>query len=195
VRAFTTLLQHRKYFNRNFLDAVKIWEGGLGIWGAILGGAIGAYFALIKFGKRGEFLVLADALAPGLLLAQALGRFGNWFNGELFGRPTSLPWGLEIPIDKRPLGFENFATFHPTLLYEALWSIFIAFILLRLKRKKGQTFWLYVMLYSLGRAGIELLRTDYSHFIFGLRLNVWISLLCISLGAWQYLKIQRQQVG
>lgn len=195
ARFYHVITTPEKYFNRNFLDAFKIWEGGLGIWGAVFGGAIGGLFALKRFGKSHQFLILADALAPGILLAQAIGRFGNWFNGELFGRPTSLPWGLNIPLEKRPVGFETFATFHPTFLYEALWSIAIAFYLLRLKKKNGQIFWLYVLLYSLGRAGIELLRTDYSHLILGVRLNVWTSLICISVGAWQYLKIERQPLG
>ena len=195
ARIYHVITTPEKYFNRNFLDAFKIWEGGLGIWGAIVGGAVGGFVALKKYGKSDQFLILADALAPGLLFAQAIGRLGNWFNGELFGRPTTFPWALNIPIEKRPVGFENFATFHPTFLYEALWSIFIAVILLRLTKKKGQIFWLYVALYSLGRAVIESLRTDYSHLLFGIRLNVWTSLICISVGAWQYLKIEKQQVG
>jgi prolipoprotein diacylglyceryl transferase len=163
------------------LDAFKIWDGGLGIWGAIGLGTLVAFLVFRNSQRSLGFGSFADALAPGLLIAQGIGRFGNWFNGELFGRPTTLPWGLEIPAPLRPTGFENFATFHPTFLYEALWCFFAAWVILRLARyfaeKPGTLFYLYIALYCLGRAGIEALRIDEAHHIFGLRLNEWVSLI------------------
>src|SRR5690606_24977976 len=103
------------------LDALKIWEGGLGIWGAIAFGLVGAYIGCRRAGV--SFVTFADAAAPGILIAQAIGRMGNYFNQELFGGPTDLPWALEISPTFRPAGFEEFATFHPTFLYELLWNL------------------------------------------------------------------------
>lgn len=163
-------------------DILKIWEGGLGIWGAIALGALGAFVAyryLARSRELPQFRYFADAIAPGILLAQAIGRWGNWFNAELFGRPTDLPWALSIPEWARPLGYENFETFHPTFLYESLWCAAVAFALLRYGKglKGGQTFALYVALYCLGRMGFELLRIDDAHHFLGLRINVFVSLI------------------
>lgn len=195
ARLYHVITTPEKYFNSHFLDAFKIWQGGLGIWGAISGGAIVSYIYLKKLGISSQFFKIADALAPGILIAQAIGRIGNWFNGELFGRPSRLPWAVEIPEGNRPIQYVNEITFHPTFLYEAIWSLMIALLLLRLKeRKPGQIFWLYVAGYSIGRALIEFLRIDYSHIIFGLRLNIWIALLCSILGVGQYWKISKQEV-
>jgi prolipoprotein diacylglyceryl transferase len=121
-----------------------------------------------------------DAIAPGLLIAQGIGRFGNWFNGELFGRPTSLFWALEIPEENRPIGYESFLTFHPTFLYEAIWCFAIAGVILRMKSFKnftraGTVFAFYVMAYSLGRFFIEAIRIDEANLILGIRLNLWVS--------------------
>lgn len=164
------------------LDAFKIWEGGLGIWGAI---ALGTFVAwrqherLKRQGRLGmlSFAQFADALAPGVLLAQAIGRFGNWFNGELFGKPTTLPWGLEIPVASRPVGYESFQTFQPTFLYEALWCLLVAFMIIVLehKFKPGQGFLFYISAYCAGRFFIESMRIDNAHTIAGLRVNVWVS--------------------
>lgn len=160
------------------LDALKLWQGGLGIWGAISLGALGAWLRFRTLTvEKPSFALFMDALAPGILFAQAIGRFGNWFNGELFGRPLNAPWALEIPAQLRPIGFENFATFHPTFLYEALWCTALAFILLTLSLKPGQLFALYVAGYCLGRFGIEYLRIDQAHLIAGLRVNNWVSLI------------------
>jgi prolipoprotein diacylglyceryl transferase len=166
------------------LNAFKIWQGGLGIWGAV---ALGTYVAwryhghLRAQGREGllPFSAFVDALAPGLLFAQAIGRFGNWFNGELFGRPTTLPWGLEIPLSLRPSGYENFATFHPTFLYEALWCVLVAIALMRLERhfKSGQGFLFYIGAYCIGRFFIESLRIDTAHAFLGFRVNEWVSLV------------------
>lgn len=196
ARIYHVITTPKKYFNSHFPDVLKIWEGGLGIWGAIAGGAIATYFVLRSKGLTTLFFPIADALAPGLLIAQAIGRLGNWFNGELFGRPTTLPWGLEIPESLRPLQYMQYRTFHPTFLYEALWSILIATLLLRRRNgKPGEIFWLYVAGYSLGRVFIESLRTDFAHLIIGVRLNVWVAGLMTLLGAWQFLKLMRQKVG
>ncbi|MEN9736065.1 MAG: hypothetical protein RL129_775, partial [Actinomycetota bacterium] len=118
ARIYHVITTPEKYFNSHFADAFKIWEGGLGIWGAIAGGASVGFIYLRRKGMQSEFLVIADALAPGIIFAQAIGRFGNWFNGELFGKPSTLPWALEIPLENRPIAFSSFETFHPTFLYE-----------------------------------------------------------------------------
>lgn len=163
----------------NPVDALKIWEGGLGIWGAISLGTLAAWFRYRMLAKKMElpsFAYFMDALAPGVLFAQAIGRFGNWFNIELFGRPLNAPWALSVPPLKRPNGFTAFETFHPTFLYEALWSISIALLLIFFGKRllPGQTFALYVFAYCLGRVGIESIRIDEAHEFFGLRLNVWV---------------------
>ena len=181
------------------VSALFIWEGGLGIWGAISLGAVFAFLAFRKNSKRGElnFSVFADALAPGLLVAQAVGRFGNWFNKELFGRPLDAPWALQIPEKYRPLGFSKFETFHPTFLYESLWCFFLALLLIKVRKlndlKSGSIFALYVAGYSLGRGVIETFRIDDANLIFGLRLNVWTSALLFSSAVVYLIKRNRQQ--
>jgi len=159
------------------VDAVKIWQGGLGIWGAVAFGALGAWI-----GCRRQGILLppfADAIAPGLALAQAIGRWGNWFNQELFGRPTTLPWGLEIDAAHRPPGYEQYATFHPTFLYESLWCVVVAVVLIWADRRftmgHGRVFLLYIALYTTGRFGFELVRIDDANRIFGLRVNTWVA--------------------
>jgi len=117
----------------NPVDAFKIWEGGLGIWGAISLGAVGAWLRYRQLAKRMQlpnFALFLDALAPGILFAQAIGRFGNWFNIELFGKPLQAPWALEVPAQYRPSGYSTFETFHPTFLYESLWCVLLAFALI-----------------------------------------------------------------
>ena len=164
------------------LDALKIWEGGLGIWGAISLGAVGAWMRYRQLAKRmalPNFAYFLDALAPGILFAQAIGRFGNWFNIELFGRPLNAPWALEVPVQFRPSGYSTFETFHPTFLYESIWCAVLAFVLMRIGKRlaPGQIFSLYVMVYSIGRLVIESIRIDSAHTIAGLRLNIWVSVL------------------
>ncbi len=169
------------------LRAFAIWEGGLGIWGAI---ALGTAVAFLKFRtthRATSFAVFADALAPGLLIAQGIGRFGNWFNGELYGKPTTVPWGLSIPPIDRVSGYENFSTFHPTFAYEALWCFLAAAILLRWgsrwKRRDGELFLFYVVAYTAGRFWMELLRIDSSHRFLGARINLWVDLIVFAT-AW-----------
>ncbi|MFC8191620.1 prolipoprotein diacylglyceryl transferase [Cellulomonas sp. NPDC057328] len=164
--------------------ALYVWEGGLGIWGAVAFGAVGAWIGCRRHGVR--LAPFADALAPGLLVAQAIGRLGNWFNQELFGGPTTLPWGLQIDEAHLPAGFEPGTLFHPTFLYELLWNLAAAALLVWLDRRfrlgHGRVFWLYVAFYTAGRLWIELLRIDPAETVLGLRLNVWTSVV-VGLGA------------
>lgn len=183
-RIYHVLSSPNAYFGKGGepVDAFKIWEGGLGIWGAISIGLLGAYFRYRSLAKKIElpkFAVFADALAPGILLAQAIGRFGNWFNGELFGRPLDSWWAVEIPLKYRPSGYLEFETFHPTFLYEAIWCTLIAFVIIKFGKslKAGQSFALYVAAYCFGRFFIELIRIDTANTVAGLRVNVWVSLL------------------
>ena len=168
---------------RDAIDALYIWEGGLGIWGAISGGALGAWIACRRYDV--SFASVADALAPGLLVAQAVGRLGNYFNQELFGKPTERPWGLEIDAVHRPPGYEQFATFHPTFLYEMLWNLAAAALLIAIDRRVrltgGRAFALYVMLYTAGRGWIETLRIDTVNYLGPFRLNVWTSIILFVL--------------
>ncbi|WP_392466535.1 prolipoprotein diacylglyceryl transferase [Arsenicicoccus cauae] len=178
------------------LDAVKIWNGGLGIWGAVALGALGAWIGCRRSGV--SYLHFADALAPGLLVAQAIGRWGNWFNNELYGGPTDLPWALRIHEWDAAAGEAVrdvsgqaivLGHYHPTFLYESLWCLGVAALLVwadrRLDLRRGQVFALYVVGYTLGRAWIEMMRVDEANHVLGLRLNVWTSLVVLAFGlAW-----------
>lgn len=176
-RIYHVITDAQLYFaaGANPIDALKIWQGGLGIWGAIALGAVGAWIGATRAGIR--LAPLADAIAPGIVLAQAIGRWGNYFNQELFGSPTSLPWGLEIDLRYRPSGYEQFETFHPTFLYESIWAILVAIFLITVERhwqvNNGRLFLLYVTLYSFGRLFIEQLRIDPVNEAVGLRLNTF----------------------
>jgi prolipoprotein diacylglyceryl transferase len=192
-RLYHVITDNQIYFGpdgKGFLAALRIWDGGLGIWGAVALGGVGAW---IGCRRRGIPLPpFADAIAPGVVLAQAIGRFGNWFNQELFGAPTTLPWGLEIDLENRPAGYEQYATFHPTFLYESLWCVAVFGILIwadkRFRMGHARVFALYVLLYSMGRGVIETLRIDDANRFFGIRLNVFTSIL-IALGALIYLVV------
>jgi prolipoprotein diacylglyceryl transferase len=160
-----------------------IWKGGLGVWGGIgLGCVVGA---IVAHRSGVSVAKLADCLAPALLVAQGIGRFGNWWNQELFGKPTDRPWGLEIAAEHRPIEYIQSETFHPTFLYEALWCFAAAGLLLLIERRfrirPGGLFALYVIVYSIGRIWIEMLRIDPSHEWGGVRLNVWVAVLAIVL--------------
>jgi prolipoprotein diacylglyceryl transferase len=191
-RIYHVATDFEKYFGdgRNPIDALKIWNGGLGIWGAIFFGGIGAWIAC-RFYKI-NLPPFADAIAPGIIFAQAIGRLGNYFNQELFGRPTDVIWGLEIAEKNRPAGYEMFETFHPTFLYELIWSVIIGFSLIYIdkiyKLGHGRVFALYVSLYSLGRLFVETFRIDESRLLLGLRFNIWTSLVVI-LGGLVYFLI------
>jgi prolipoprotein diacylglyceryl transferase len=188
-RLYHVITSPQRYFGSDGhpLDAFKIWDGGMGIWGAIALGTLVAFLIFRRDERSLSFAEFADALAPALLVAQAIGRIGNWFNGELFGGPTRLPWGLQIPIELRPVGFERYATFHPTFLYEGLWSLICAYALIVLTKRwqtqPGNLFFAYIALYCLGRSGTEYLRIDPAQHILGLRLNEWVSLLGLILAS------------
>ncbi|GAA2225362.1 MULTISPECIES: prolipoprotein diacylglyceryl transferase [Kitasatospora] len=190
-RLYHVITDHQLYFGagKDPWNAFKIWEGGLGIWGAIALGAVGAW---IGARRRGVPLpAYADAIAPGIALAQACGRWGNWFNQELYGKATTLPWGLKIH-KVLPDGTVVEGVYHPTFLYESLWCVGVALLVLWADRRftlgHGRAFALYVAAYTVGRAWIEYLRIDEAHHILGLRLNDWTAIV-VFLGAVAYLVI------
>ena len=196
-RLYHVITDAQLYFGpdgRGLAAAFRIWDGGLGIWGAVTLGALGAWIGA----KRAKVALppIADAIAPGIALAQAIGRFGNWFNQELFGAPTTLPWALEIDPTHRPTGYESFSTFQPTFLYESLWLLGIVAVLIwadrRFEMGHGRVFALYVALYCVGRLWIESLRIDTANSILGLRLNIWTALL-VGIGALIYLVISARR--
>nr|WP_098485183.1 prolipoprotein diacylglyceryl transferase [Georgenia soli] len=177
--------------------ALYIWQGGLGIWGAVALGAVGAWIGLRRRGLR--MAPFADALAPGLLVAQAIGRLGNYFNQELYGAPTTLPWGLQIDDAHRVPGYAAGTLFHPTFLYEMLWNLAAAAVLIwaerRFRLRHGRVFWLYVMLYTAGRVWIEYLRIDEAETVLGLRLNVWTSILIFLVALVAFVVVGRRTRG
>jgi prolipoprotein diacylglyceryl transferase len=174
-------------FEHHWIRVFEIWRGGLSIWGVIIAGVL-AVIVMARI-RHVDTLGIMDAMTVGLMTAQALGRWGNYFNQELFGEPTRLPWGLEIDRAHRPAGFTQFTTFHPTFLYESLYLIILVVILLAVERRfvlrRGQSTALYLAMYTFGRFWFENLRIDPAHTIFGLRVNAWVSLLaCIGTTAW-----------
>lgn len=195
-RLYHVITDYQLYFSegRDWVDAFKIWEGGLGIWGAIAFGAVGAW---IGCRRRGIPLpAWADALAPGIAFAQAIGRWGNWFNQELYGKATDLPWALKITSaeDGRVPG-----TYHPTFLYESLWCIGVGFLVIwadrRFKLGHGRAFALYVASYCAGRGWIEYMRVDDAHHVLGLRLNVWTAIAVFVLAVVYFVLSARSRPG
>jgi prolipoprotein diacylglyceryl transferase len=178
------------------IRALYIWDGGLGIWGAVALGAVGA---LIGCRRRGIRLAdFADAVAPGLVLAQAIGRWGNYFNQELYGGPTTVPWALMIDPAHRPLATPDIGLYQPTFLYESLWDIGVAVLLVWAGRRfglhNGRLFALYVAAYTVGRGWIEALRVDPANHFLGLRLNDWTSLV-VFLAAVAFLVLRGPRAG
>ncbi|HUW15629.1 MAG TPA: prolipoprotein diacylglyceryl transferase [Actinomycetes bacterium] len=177
--------------------AFRIWEGGLGIWGAVALGGVGAWIGTRRLGV--PLPAFGDAVAPGIAVAQAVGRWGNWFNQELYGRPTDLPWALEIDVTHRPAGSLDVATYHPTFLYESIWLLLVAAALVVVDRRfrlgHGRVFALYVGLYSVGRFGVELLRIDPANEILGLRVNLWVAALVVVGAAVYFVVSARRRPG
>ncbi|AWL37871.1 MULTISPECIES: prolipoprotein diacylglyceryl transferase [Streptomyces] len=180
-RLYHVITDYQLYFSdgENWVDAFKIWQGGLGIWGAVAFGAVGAW---IGCRRRGIPLpAWADALAPGIAFAQAIGRWGNWFNQELYGKETDLPWAVKISEGANRVA----GTYHPTFLYESLWCVGVALLVIwadrRFKLGHGRAFALYVAAYCAGRGWIEYLRVDEAHHVLGLRLNVWTAIVVFVL--------------
>jgi prolipoprotein diacylglyceryl transferase len=188
-RLYHVITDPELYFTKGKhpLDALKIWDGGLGIWGAVALGALGVWIGCRR--HRMDFVAFADAAAPGIVIAQALGRWGNWFNNELYGRATTLPWKLEIHnLDvvtgkaERQNGHPVVLGYYqPTFLYEMIWDLLVALVLLALDRRRvlrrGQVLALYIMGYTLGRFFVEGLREDHANHILGMRVNSWVSIL------------------
>jgi len=178
--------------------AFAIWQGGIAIYGAVGFGALAAWLAARR--QKIAFAALADALAPAIAVGQAIGRFGNWFNQELYGWPTTLPWGLEIDPAHRVPGYEQYATFHPTFAYEAIWDLSTAGVLLWADRRfqlgRGKVFALYIALYGFGRTFTESMRLDYSYDIFGpLRFNAAMAMLICLVGIVLFLWLLRHRPG
>lgn len=189
----------------DWAEMFRIWNGGLGIWGGVLFGALAAW-AWCRH-KHYPMALLADAIAPGLLVAQAVGRLGNWFNQELYGAPTTLPWGLKLNMEGTAIGHSeqcydgatcpSGTLFQPTFLYEMIWNLIGAAIIVYIgskamkKLKAGSLFVVYIMWYTLGRTWIESLRIDYAHEFLGVRINVWVSMAVFVLGAVSFIVVQQ----
>ncbi len=173
----------------------EIWRGGLGVWGGIAGGVLVG--ALVVRRSGASVTRFMDAAAPGLLLAQAIGRWGNYFNQELFGTPTERPWGLEIDPENRPAEYADSETFHPLFLYESLWSLMGVGVLLllraRLSIRPPGLFALYVAWYTFARFFLEQIRTDPAHELLGLRLNAWVSAALFVLAVAAFVWSQRRR--
>lgn len=187
------VLYHLDYFSLHPQEIVAVWHGGWVWHGGLLGGIIGVYAYCKRAGIT--FLSFLDILAPGVALGQAIGRWGNFFNQEAYGLPTNLPWAITIDQTRRLPGYESFVTFHPTFLYESAFDfllfLFLGWLLLKrldpgIRRddKRGVAFFLYLLLYSLARFGIEFLRIDTVPVVAGLRAPQWISVGLIIIGAW-----------
>jgi len=201
-RVYHVLTSWSQYFGPDGdpARALRIWEGGLGIWGAVALGGVGAWIGARRQGVG--LPPLADVIAPGIVLAQAMGRIGNWFNNELYGSPTNLPWGLQVhewndAAGRAVLGPDGAALlkpglYHPTFLYELLWDVGVCLVLLWVDRRwrpgHGRLFALYVALYTAGRFWIEILRIDPAPHVLGLRLNVWTSIVVFT-GAVVYIVV------
>ncbi len=201
ARLYHVATDWQLYFGdgQNPVTALYLWRGGLGIWGGIAMGALGVVVGAKVKGIK--LLPVLDAMVPGVLVAQALGRWGNWFNQELFGRPTDLPWALEIDPAYRPEGYYADATFHPTFLYEFIWNLGAFGLVIwadqRFRLGYGRVLALYVMVYTAGRGWIEMLRIDDVQLqdVLGLRLNVWTSIVLFVLATAYFVIAGRRHPG
>ncbi|WP_438353008.1 prolipoprotein diacylglyceryl transferase [Microbacterium sp. CJ88] len=201
ARIFHVLTHPGFYFGpgKNIWAVFFIWEGGIAIFGALIGGAVGALIGCRWTGIR--FWTFADALAPGILLAQAFGRFGNWFNQELFGLPTDLPWGLQIDSGNSafPPGLAPDTLFHPTFLYEVIWNVVGVLVIISIGRtftlQWGRQFAIYLIWYGTGRIVWESIRIDPSEIYFGLRTNVWAAIAAVVVGIVIFVVQKRRHPG
>ena len=199
ARLYHVITDYDLYADDPWPGVVAVWNGGLGIYGGVVGGFLGLLiFARVR---NISALAFADAVAPGLVLAQAIGRWGNYFNQELFGRPSQLPWAIRISPENRPEGFSDAETFHPTFLYESIWNALVCLVLLWVARrfarslKDGDVFLLYVSLYSTGRFFMELLRIDPAFLIGGtIRGNIFVASV-LALGAAMVLLLRHSQTS
>ena len=200
-RLFHVFTHVSDYFGpgRDPLSFLYIWEGGLAIFGALILGSVGAYIGCRQVGLR--FTSFIDAVAPGVLLAQAFGRLGNYFNHELFGMPTSLPWGLQIESSNAayPKGLPEGTLFHPTFLYEIIWNVVGVVVILLLDRRFrlqwGKVVALYLIWYGTGRSVLESIRVDTSETFAGIRTNVWVAFAAILLGVVIFVVQSRRHTG
>jgi prolipoprotein diacylglyceryl transferase len=184
-------------FEGHWLDVVKIWHGGLGIWGAVLGGMLGVWIGCRR--THLPFWQVADCIAPGLILAQAIGRWGNYFNQELYGKPSSLPWAVKIDPAHRYAPYQSFTTFQPMFLYESIWDAIACVILYRFigrywrRVPRGTVFALYVALYSLVRLPLETMKIDPADHVLGQRINVWVAALTLAAGIAAFVLLFRRR--
>jgi prolipoprotein diacylglyceryl transferase len=200
ARLYHVLTDPELYFGtgRQPLRAFAVWEGGLGIWGGVAAGALGAWIGCRRHDV--SLPLFADAAAPAVAVAvaQAIGRLGNYFNQELYGRASTLPWAVEIDSAHRPADTPGVGTYQPTFLYELLWDLGVAALVIwahrRFRLTGGRAFALYVALYTVGRAWIEYLRVDHANHLLGLRLNDWTCLIVFS-GAVLFLVVRRRRTG
>jgi prolipoprotein diacylglyceryl transferase len=185
ARAYSVLTDYELYFGgrRDWLNVLKVWDGGIGMPGGIALGLAGAWIACRRAGV--PLAPVAGAAAPAVAVGQAIGRWGNWFNQELYGRPSSLPWALQISPAHRLPGYESFATFQPVFLYESVWDLLTAVLVIwaarRFRLTGDRAFALYVALYSAGMFATQSVRIDYSHHIAGLRVNQWVAVLAFAI--------------
>ena len=201
ARIYHVLTHPGDYFydGADLWRTLYIWEGGNAIFGSLLGGGVGAFIGCRMTGIR--FWSFVDAVAPGMLVAQAMGRLGNWFNHELFGLPTTLPWGLEIASDNPafPVGLPAGTLFHPTFLYEMIWNLIGVAVILFLERKLnlrwGKAFGVYLIWYGVGRSFFESIRVDPSEIFLGIRTNVWASFAAILVGLLIIIIQRREHTG
>jgi prolipoprotein diacylglyceryl transferase len=182
-------------FSNDLGDIPAIWNGGLSIFGAVLGGMVGTWIGCRRTGMR--FWVVADCVAPGLILAQAIGRWGNYFNQELYGKPTDLPWAVKI--DNPPPGHAPGSTFHPMFLYESITNLLILCVLLWFVRRywnrvpAGTVFALYGMLYNAVRVPLETMKIDPADHVLGQRVNVWVALILFLISAVAFVVLFRRR--
>ena len=199
ARLYHVVTDWGAFWPHHMVDMVKIWQGGLGIWGAVLGGMLGCFIGCRR--HHVPFWTVADCIAPGLILAQAIGRWGNYANQELYGHPSSLPWAVQISLPHRYPPYQGFATFQPMFLYESIWDAAMCLVLLWFTRKywrrlrRGTVFALYVALYCTIRLPLETMKIDPADHVFGQRINVWVALFCLIVGLVWFVLLFRRRSG